>query len=204
MSPQLRGPLFTELTHRSRPPGAGRKVWGEDPGQAGAWGLPGGGGLEEAREGFTPHPASPPPTAHSGTPPHTHPAQPHPRPLQRWRGSRPPASSARGRAVPRIMAPVGTQPLGQPPGTASSQRSRGRALAERRGPSAPPEACSSPTHPRGRYRPGRRPQSRGLPTPVSGSPGSLMGKPRPRGLRSQSRASAETEGSVSSFHHRGR
>ena len=152
---------------------------------------------------------SPPrfPTSHCSqrnTPPHTPGTAPSQASAALAGLKAPGELSSRGRAVPGIMAPVGTQPLGQPPGTASSQRSRGRALAERRGPSAPPEACSSPTHPRGRYRPGRRPQSRGLPTPVSGSPGSLMGKLRPRGLRSQSRASAETEGSVSSFHHRGR
>lgn len=174
VSPQARASSSPDIHAAASPhPGAGRKLWREDPGQAGAWGLPAVGGLEEARVGLSPHRASPPPTAHSGTTPSPITAL-IPSLLQYQLGLKSPSKlSSRGRAALGIMEPTGTRPLGQRPGTARSQGSRGRALAKQRRPSAPPQWPAAPPDTlQGQIQPSVRAPIQGPPHPtVSGSPG---------------------------------
>ena len=175
VSPQLRGPLFTELTHRSRPPGAGRKVWGEDPGQAGAWGLPGGGGLEEAREGFTPHPASPPPTAHSGTPPHT----PGTAPSQAsaaLAGLKAPGELSSRPSCPGNHGTGGNPAPGPAPRDCQFSEEQGQSPGRTEGTLCSPRGLQLPDTPQGQIPPGTQAPIQGPPNPCLGVPRVLDGE----------------------------
>lgn len=154
---------------------------------------------------------SPPcfPTSHCSQRDHPHPRHsPHPRPPEALTGAQVP----RRAQLQRPSCPGNHGTNGNPaPGTAprdfqvseeqgqSPGQAQGTLCSPRQWPAAPPDTLQ------GQIPPGMQAPDQGPPHPtVSGSPGSLMGKLRPRGRRSQIRASAETEGSVSSFHHRGR